>query len=265
LAAAQEALRRSAETDNPDLARILCYTNRSLEQLVPIARRALHGAMADQLPVLPGEVLITRTAVMAPACRAGEEAAEEPDLVLGSNRELVVRDVKPERCDLAEFGLGAADLEGRAAPVIDTLTATVEAGESQLDLRLLPPVGSGARSALDGVLQGLRQRARLAERQEGRALWRRYFLLRDAFAWLGPAAVLTVHRSQGSTFGEVFVDGDVFWPKDPVLRRQLVYVAVSRASRSVSLVARAGSPAADQHLWERGLAEGPARSCIIKP
>ncbi|MDA1247578.1 MAG: AAA family ATPase, partial [Cyanobacteria bacterium] len=49
LEAAQAALRRSAETDNPDLARILCYTNRSLEQLVPIARRALHGEMADQL------------------------------------------------------------------------------------------------------------------------------------------------------------------------------------------------------------------------
>ena len=54
LEAAQAALRRSAETDNPDLARILCYTNRCLEQLVPIARRALHGEMADQLPVLPG-------------------------------------------------------------------------------------------------------------------------------------------------------------------------------------------------------------------
>jgi exodeoxyribonuclease-5 len=254
LAAAQAALRRSAETDNPDLARILCYTNRSLEQLVPLARRALHGAMADQLPVLPGEVLISRTAVMAPACRAGEEAAEEPDMVLGSNRELVVRDVAPERCDLAGFGLSAADLEGRSVPVIDTLTATVEAGESQLSLRLLPPIGSGARAALDGVLQGLRQQARAAGRQEGRGLWRRYFLLRDAFAWLGPAAVLTVHRSQGSTFAEVFVDGDVFWPKDPVLRRQLVYVAVSRASQAVSLVA-GSAPAGDRLLWEQGLQE----------
>jgi len=254
LAAAQAALRRSAETDNPDLARILCYTNRSLEQLVPLARRALHGAMADQLPVLPGEVLISRTAVMAPACRAGEEAAEEPDMVLGSNRELVVRDVAPERCDLAGFGLSAADLEGHSVPVIDTLTATVEAGESQLNLRLLPPIGSAARAALDGVLQGLRQQARAGGRREGRGLWRRYFLLRDAFAWLGPAAVLTVHRSQGSTFAEVFVDGDVFWPKDPVLRRQLVYVAVSRASRAVSLVAGSAS-AGDRLLWEQGLRE----------
>ncbi|MCX5947566.1 MAG: ATP-binding domain-containing protein, partial [Cyanobacteria bacterium] len=247
--AAQAALRRSAETDNPDLARILCYTNRSLEQLVPIARRALHGEMADQLPVLPGEVLITRSAVMAPACREGAEAAEEPDMVLGSNRELVVRDVRPERCDLAEFGVGFGSLEGLGAPVIDTLCASVEAGETQLALRLLPPLGSAARSSLEAVLQGLRQQAREAGKRDGRALWRRYFLLRDAFASLGPAAVLTVHRSQGSTFGEVFVDADVFWPKDDTLRRQLVYVAVSRASQAVTLMAGPGSEREVQ-LWQ---------------
>lgn len=246
LEAAQAALRRSAETDNPDLARILCYTNRCLEQLVPIARRALHGEMADQLPVLPGEVLITRTAVMAPACREGEDAAEEPDMLLGSNRELVVRDVIPERCDLADFGV-------TDAPVIDTLTARVEAGESQLSLRLLPPLGTAARIALEAVLARLRQQAREAGKQEGRSLWRRFFLVRDAFASLGPAAVLTVHRSQGSTFAEVFVAGDVFWPSDPVLRRQLVYVAVSRASQAVTLEASSPgadpSSRADQQLW----------------
>ncbi|MCT0216766.1 AAA family ATPase [Synechococcus sp. CS-1330] len=241
LQAAQAALRRSAETDNPDLARILCYTNRSLEQLVPIARRALHGEMADQLPVLPGEVLITRAAVMAPACREGEDAAEEPDMLLGSNRELVVRDVMPDRCDLADFGV-------TDAPVIDTLTARVEAGDSQLSLRLLPPLGSAARIALEAVLARLRQQAKDAGKQDGKGLWRRFFLVRDAFASLGPAAVLTVHRSQGSTFAEVFVDGDVFWPSDTVLRRQLVYVAVSRASQTVSLVASPG-PLAEQQLW----------------
>jgi exodeoxyribonuclease-5 len=254
LEAAQAALRRSAETDNPDLARILCYTNRSLEQLVPIARRALHGEMADQLPVLPGEVLITRAAVMAPACREGEDAAEEPDMVLGTNRELVVRDVTPERCDLADFGVATADLGGDLSPpVIETLMAKVEAGDSQLSLRLLPPLGTAARSALEAALARLRQRARDAGKQDGKGLWRRFFLVRDAFASLGPAAVLTVHRSQGSTFAEVFVDGDVFWPSDLVLRRQLVYVAVSRASQAVTLQAGApgagASALADQQLW----------------
>ena len=257
LAAAQAALRRGAELDNPDHARILCYTNRALEQLVPIARRAIHGEMADQLPVLPGEVLITRAAVMAPACRAGEEAAEEPDMLLGSNRELVVRDVTPERCDLADFGISSAD--GFTVPVIDTLSAEVEAGEARLTLRLLPPAGSNARAELDALMRQLRQQARDAGKQAGRALWRRYFLVRDAFASLGPAAVLTVHRSQGSTFGEVFVAGDVFWPSDVVLRRQLVYVAVSRASQAVWLVAdgRLGSAAVEeQQRWRDWLEQG---------
>ncbi|NDG75468.1 MAG: damage-inducible protein [Synechococcaceae bacterium WB8_1B_136] len=267
LAAAQAALRRAVELDNPDHARILCYTNKALEQLVPLARRAIHGAMADQLPVLPGEVLITRSAVMAPACRSGEEAAEEPDMVLGSNRELVVRDVSPERCDLADFGVGSGD--GCIATVIDTLTAEVEAGETRLALRLLPPAGSGARRDLDAVLQRLRQQAREAGKSDGRGLWRRYFLVRDAFASLGPAAVLTVHRSQGSTFGEVYVAGDVFWPSDPVLRRQLVYVAVSRASQAVWLVADprcadggADGGAAERERWLSALA-GP--QCPASP
>ncbi|MFZ9281224.1 MAG: ATP-dependent DNA helicase [Prochlorococcaceae cyanobacterium] len=259
LEAAQQALRRSVELDNPDHARILCYTNRSLERLVPIARRALHGEMADQLPVLPGEVLISRSAVMAPACTAGEEAAEaaaeEPDMVLGSNRELVVRDVTPTRFDLAELGLSSADLGGTmAVPVIDTLHAAMDAGETTLSLRLLPAAGSSSRRSLDAVLQQLRLRAREAgstgDKQQGKALWRRFFLLRDAFASLGPAAVLTVHRSQGSTFGEVYVDADVFWPKDAQLRQQLVYVAVSRASSAVCLMAGRSDDALQQQ-WQQ--------------
>ncbi|MFM9108997.1 MAG: ATP-dependent RecD-like DNA helicase [Prochlorococcaceae cyanobacterium] len=250
LRAAQEALRRSAEADNPDLARLLCYTNRSLERLVPIARRALHGAMADQLPVLPGEVLITRAAVMAPACREGADAGEEPDMVLGSNREVVVRDVTPERCDLADFGV-----EGDLLP-IDTLTASVDTGETGLALRLLPPIGSAGRGQLEAVLQRLREQARAAGRQDGRPLWRRFFLVRDAFASLGPAAVLSVHRSQGSSFGEVFVDADVFWPREEELRRQLVYVAVSRARTAVTLVGSAPSRA-DHDRWRQWLAGEP--------
>ncbi|MEB3199569.1 MAG: AAA family ATPase [Synechococcaceae cyanobacterium] len=247
LAQAEAALRRSVELDNPDLARILCYTNRTIERLVPIARRALHGAMADTLAVLPGEVLITRQAVMAPACQEGEAAAEEPDLVLASNRELLVRDVRPLRCDLAAFGAGVSES-------IETLLVTVDRGDSQLVLRLQPPIGSASRGVLESALQSLRQEAAAAGRTEGRALWRRYFLLRDAFAVLGPAAVLSVHRAQGSTFEQVFVDADVFWPQDERLRRQLVYVAVSRASRRVAMVAGRGDPA-DQRLWRQWLEE----------
>ncbi|CAI8350279.1 MAG: RecBCD enzyme subunit RecD [Synechococcus sp. MIT S9220] len=260
LSRAQEGLRRAAACDNPDAARILCYTNRRLEALVPHARRAIHGEMADQMAVLPGEVLITRTAVMAPASSDGGETGEEPDLVLGSNRELVVEDVSPERCDLAEFGVaGEAQLSlaGLGVPVIETLNAKVRSGELELKLRLQPPSGSQAREQLDALLKRLAQEARNAGKRGGRSLWRQYFLVRDAFASLGPAAVLTVHRSQGSSFGEVFVADDVFprslerlAPERQVFHQQLAYVAVSRARHGVYLV---GDSQRNAATWSKAL------------
>jgi exodeoxyribonuclease-5 len=62
--------------------------------------------------------------------------------------------------------------------------------------------------------------------------------------------VLSVHRSQGSTFGEVFIDADVFWPADQQLRQQLVYVAVSRASQAVTLLATGDTPG-DRQIWQQ--------------
>ena len=195
---AKTALREAALQDNPDAARILCYTNRTLEGLVPHARRAVHGAMADQMPVLPGEVLISRSAVMAPASRDGVEAGEEPDLVLASNREVVVLDVKPESCDLVDFGCSSAD---GPVPMIETLAVRVRSGDLDLTLRLQPPVGSDARQQLDGVMKRLRQQARDAGKKNGRALWRQYFLIRDAFASHTRASARVRDSSNPSNFG----------------------------------------------------------------
>jgi exodeoxyribonuclease-5 len=246
IAEAQAALRLSSERLDPDHARLICFTNRTLERLVPIARRALHGEMADQLSVMPGEVLITRAAVMAPACQEGLANSEQADLVLGSNRELLVRDVAPDRCDLADLGLSDA-------PVIETLRVDVEAGESQLRLRLAPAPGSDGRLRLDLALADLRNRAKASTGKQRSMLWRRYFLLRDAFAAVGPAAVLTVHRSQGSSFTDVFVAPDVYWPQEEEVRRQLIYVAVSRARRQVWLVGNGSQTEDEQKRWQEWL------------
>ncbi len=249
---AKDALRSASDNDDPDAARILCYTNRSLEFLVPHARRAIHGEMAEQLPVLPGEVLISRSAVMAPASINGSELGEEPDIVLGSNRELVVKDVTPESFDLAS--LGDEEKINFQLPLIDTLLVKASSGELELTLRLLPAIGTRGRSLIDQTLQKLRNNAREVDKNEGRFIWRKFFLIRDAFASLGPASVLTVHRSQGSTFGEVYVANDVFWPKDLNLRRQLTYVAVSRARKGVWLEGGNDIPDSSNRIWREQFA-----------
>ena len=231
---AKKALKEASLIDDPNAARILCYTNKNLENLVPHARRAIHGDMADQLPVLPGEVLITRSAVMAPAAVDGDECGEDPDMVFSSNRELVVNDVIPERFNLSDFGIEfKLNFE---LPTIETLIASVRSGESNLRLRLMPQVGTEPRRLLDQTLKYLKFQAGQLDKKEARSLWRKFFLIKDSFASLGPASALTVHRSQGSTFGEVFISSDVFWPANEELRKKLIYVAITRAKESVWLM-----------------------------
>ena len=231
---AQSALRLSSLEEDYDKARILCYTNRIVDNLVPHARRAIHGDMADQYQVLPGEVLISRKAIMVNASINENEIGEEPDILIGSNREMLVEDVTPNHFDLASLDTNL-DNEN-SLPVIETQTAKVSCDQKEFILRLMPQMGSKSRDILDLTLSKLSHQAREGGKKNSASIWKLFFFIRDSFASLGPASVLTIHRSQGSTFGEVFITSDVFWPKNIEFRRRLLYVAVSRASKGVWIV-----------------------------
>ena len=231
---AKAALRLSSLDEDYDRARILCYTNRIVDNLVPHARRAIHGDMADQYQVLPGEVLISRKAVMVNASLNEDELGEEPDMLIGSNREMVVEDVIPNSFDLGSLEI-SQDFKN-SLPIIETQIAKVKCDQKEFSLRLIPQIGSKSRIALDLALSELSNKAREMGKKNSSTIWKLFFFIRDSFASLGPASVLTIHRSQGSTFGEVFITSDVFWPKDIEFRRRLVYVAVSRASKGVWIV-----------------------------
>jgi len=150
---AKSSLRLSSLEDDLDRARILCYTNRIVDNLVPHARRAIHGDMADQYPVLPGEVLISRKAVMVNALLKGDEIGEEPDILISSNREMVVEDVIPNSFDLASLGIHQ-DFENHL-PVIETQIAKVSCDQKEFSLRLMPQIGSKSRVDLELVLNYL--------------------------------------------------------------------------------------------------------------
>ncbi len=231
---AKSSLRLSSLEDDHDRARFLCYTNRIVDNLVPHARRAIHGDMADQYQVLPGEILISRKAVMANASLNENEIGEEPDILISSNREMIVNDVIPNSFDLASLG-NQQDFE-YSLPIIESQIAKVTCDQKEFSLRLQPKIGSKSRIELDLILNQLSNQARERGKKNNSSIWKLFFFIRDSFASLGPASVLTIHRSQGSTFGEVFISSDVFWPRDLEFRRRLVYVAVSRASRGVWIV-----------------------------
>ncbi len=249
---AKSSLRSSSIDDDHDRARILCYTNRVVDNLVPHARRAIHGEMANQYQVLPGEVLISRKAVMTNASLKEDELGEEPDILISSNREMVVEDVIPNSFDLTSLAINY-DFE-KPLPVIETQIAKVCCDQKEFHLRLMPQIGSQSRIDLDLSLNVLSNQARERGKKHNATIWKLFFFIRDSFASLGPASVLTIHRSQGSTFGEVFITSDVFWPKDLEFRRRLVYVAVSRASKGVWIVG-SNSSKINQYTLEKLLVD----------
>lgn len=66
--------------------------------------------------------------------------------------------------------------------------------------------------------------------------WSTYFLIKEGFLDLRPPYACTVHKSQGSTYDQVFIDlsdiGRCFEPTDVA---RMLYVGISRASKQVIL------------------------------
>lgn len=67
--------------------------------------------------------------------------------------------------------------------------------------------------------------------RDAKERWSEYFALKERFADVDFGYALTVHKSQGSTYEAVYVHEDMLQSKDE--RPQLLYVAVTRASKEV--------------------------------
>ncbi len=68
--------------------------------------------------------------------------------------------------------------------------------------------------------------------------WKKFWPLKDMFCDLRPGHAITAHKSQGSTYPNVFVDyGDIFANKNYIEAMRAAYVGTTRASNSV--IARA--------------------------
>jgi exodeoxyribonuclease V len=66
--------------------------------------------------------------------------------------------------------------------------------------------------------------------------WKLFWACKDSFHQIKHGYAITSHRSQGSTFKEVFVDaGDVMLNRDVDTRTKCLYVACSRASKELHI------------------------------
>ena len=208
------------EKDDPDAFRVIAWTNDEVERLNAAIRRHVYGRSAA--PYLSGERVITHDGVKAPD--------DHNELIYGSSRELII--LGAEQVDF----LHPACADGKPFLAWELVTQTDD-HEPPRQIRALDPTHAGR---WEVALAGLRKEALEAgSKGRGQSAWDEYWDLRDSFAQLQPYWCLTCHKSQGSQFRNVFVQGrDMDRAAGGAAeRRRLWYTALTRAQRAVHLIA----------------------------
>jgi hypothetical protein len=195
------AFTSEAYSQNPDQARVLAYTNNRVQQLNHRIRAAIYGPAAAQFVV--GERLMANSPCMI----------DDNAIVLQTSEECEVLETEIDHLD------DPVMVERWQVWKLEIVTET----GLYRELRVLH---AQEKQRFDKVLKGL------ADSKSWKAFWE----LKQYFHELNYAYSLTVHKSQGSTFQDVFIDlPNLMVNRKVTERNQLCYVAFTRAAKRLFL------------------------------
>jgi exodeoxyribonuclease-5 len=185
--------------------RALAYTNKEVSRLNNSIRERIYGD--DSIEFEMGERLIA----MSPLIRDDVIVINTGDRM----RVTSAREIKASNCDFIAWDLGVS------SPFFGSKTLRV--------------VSDKSRDFFDGLLASMADTARKAG---SRHAWSEYFMFKNQFANINYSYATTVHKAQGSTFQNVYVNerdiNTLTW--NNVERNKLKYVAFTRASHNLVIL-----------------------------
>ena len=200
--------------NDPDSFRCLAWTNKRVNSLNKSLRRLLVGETKE--PSIPGERVLSRAPILK------DFTSSPPEVVIHTDGEAIVLEVHETTHPLydgmsQEFKVWRLLLESELK---ETVSAYVLHNDSKQEhAKMLNTLSEAA--------------------QENPSQWKHFWNFKDSFANLQPPHALTIHRSQGSTYKNVFLDvDDCFKNSKRVERTKLLYVGASRASENLLLLRR---------------------------
>lgn len=221
LAASDEAM------ENPDYCRALAWTNKAVEELNERIHARRYGAGAPQF--LPGMTCVTVDAIPGPD-------GSRP--LINSTMDVLIREAQPigHRFDVDER---AAELGIDIPAVWEVWDLVVSFPGEYVNPVAFKVIHKESEKEWNAVQRAIAEKAKASNGAERSELWGLYFNRKDCVGKLQPASALTIHKSQGSTFQNVFLhwsfDG---WGSAPTaVQNQLAYVGITRAAESLHVVA----------------------------
>lgn len=199
---------------DPDYAIALAYTNRRVDALNAYIRGAIYGK--DAPGYLPGEIVRVKDTYK-------KTKGEQTVIICSMEDRLRIDGCQPCEIDgIPCYNLYMYPVDG-GEPIRASAVAPTRDGQ----MRYKAKRDALARAAKDNIAGGMGR---------GQA-WSPYFRFKEKFISLGYVYALTVHKSQGSTIRNVFVDEtDIDWVDDDLMRNRLKYTAFTRASERLTVL-----------------------------
>lgn len=225
----KEAMRKKwlqeLQEGNPDTTVMLCFTNANRRTFNTLARTTLYGEDAPRF--MKGDTVLSLSPVMSSEL---DEFGQEEIMY-------------PNNCDIVIDGEPVLHEEFQPVPAVDLTFRTWELPtpegvifvladyeEEKVFKKAFQTLGKQIAAEVEEAHSKGFEKVR-----EAKARWRNeYFPLKKFFADVDFRYALTIHKSQGSTYKTVFVHTDYRQGRE--MSRELLYVAVTRASQTLHLV-----------------------------
>jgi superfamily I DNA/RNA helicase len=189
--------------ENSDYVRAIAWTNREVNYLNDYIRNAIYED-ADQ-PFVIGERLIATDSIF--------DSLEGEEIIINNSDEFEVIRV---RQTVSEDGYNIWDLK------------VIDIGGKDHHLQIIDP---SSETEFKTTLTKLSREAKAKQAAKQKNPWQDYWKHRNRYANVNYAYALTSHKSQGSTFNNVFVaQRDIFRNPNLIERYRSLYVSYSRTA-----------------------------------
>lgn len=207
-----EIMSSDESLQDPDHCRVLAWTNKSVNQINDIIHKRRYGDSAPQY--VEGMSCVTVDAVADPNGGSPLLNSTVDVHVLSA----VQQSIKLPGDDLTD-------------PPWSTWLLMVKVDDTEVEIRAMDRLEMRRWKGAQGELAA---RAKKSNRRSD--LWKTFYRRRDMIAKLEPSSALTIHKSQGSTFQNVFLHRDIDYDTCLDSQKRLAYVGVTRASVALHVV-----------------------------
>ncbi len=189
--------------DNPDYVKVIAWTNRTVNNLNDYIRNALYHNTKERFVI--GERLIATETIF--------DYINEKDIIINNSEEFTVIKI---RKSVSEDNYNIWQLQ-----VLDSVE----------DTHWIQVIDQSSIKNFQTNLRDLADEARTKQMTKCKNPWTDYWKHKNRYANVNYAYSITSHRSQGSTFNNVFVaQNDIFCNPNLIERYRSLYVSYSRTS-----------------------------------